>query len=62
MVNSTNFGFEPADPSMGGIEAEFWGSAGSGSDGTGDAAAKFFSRVTWSGVSGSQDHEGHELY
>lgn len=61
MVNSTNFGFEPEDPSME-IESEFWGSAGSGSDGTGAAAARFFSRITWSGVAGDQNHDGHELH
>ncbi len=60
MVNSANFCFMTEDPSME-IESDFWGSAGSGSDGTGAAAAKFFSRVTWAGVAGEQTHDGHEL-
>ena len=60
MVNSANFAMEVGDQSMD-VACDFWGSAGVGTDGTGAAVAKFFSKCTWCGVSGSQDHTGHEL-
>ena len=58
MINSANFAFEPQDPSMD-VAVDFWGSAGLGVDGTGAAAAAFFSKRTWCGVNGDDVHDGH---
>jgi acyl-CoA reductase-like NAD-dependent aldehyde dehydrogenase len=53
MLNSVNFCFEPADgfsEPMG----DFVGTAGHGSDGNGEALARFFSSRRWCGINGPQ--------